>query len=127
MPPEASVQAWRQWLKGEVMSIFDDREKAAERNFAREQEVAFRIIARRNKLLGLWAAGKMGLEGDAATRYALDVVDAEITEHGDAGLIKKVHGDLVARGLSVTEAEIGQHLAVFGARARAQILQGNPD
>ncbi len=108
------------------MSMFDDREKAAERNFAREQEVAFRITARRNKLLGLWAAGKMGLEGDAAARYALDVVDAEITEHGDAGLVKKVCGDLVVRGLSVTEAEVGQHLAVFGARARAQILQGTP-
>jgi hypothetical protein len=108
------------------MSIFDDREKAAEWNFVRELELAFRIMARRNKLLGLWAAGKMGLEGDAAARYALDVVDAEITEHGDAGLIKKVCGDLIARGLPVTAAEIGQHLAVFGARARAQILQSNP-
>lgn len=105
------------------MSIFDEREKAAERDFMREQEVAFRITARRNRLLGLWAAGKMGLEGDAAARYALGVVDAEITEHGDPGLIRKVCGDLIARGLPVTEAEVGRHLAVFGARARAQILR----
>jgi hypothetical protein len=109
------------------MSIFDEREKAAERNFVREQEVAFRILARRNKLMGLWAAGRMGLEGDAAARYALEVVDAEITEHGDAGLIKKIYGDLISRGLLVTETEIGDRLVMFGARARAQILQGAPE
>jgi hypothetical protein len=107
------------------MPIFDEREKAAERTFVQEQAVAFRIIARRNKLLGLWAAGKMGLEGDAAARYALGVVDAEITEHGDAGLIKKVYSDLIARGVWATEAEIAQHLAVFAARARTQIMQGS--
>ena len=109
------------------MSMFDDREKAAERTFAREQEVAFRIIARRNRLLGLWAAEKMGLGGDAAARYALGVVDAEITEHGDTGLIKKVCRDLAAHGLPGTEAEIGQQLARLGAKARAQILQNASD
>lgn len=105
------------------MAIFDDREKAAEHQFVREQELAFRIMARRNKLLGLWAAGKMGLVGDAAAHYALSVVDAEVIEPGDQALVSKVCGDLIARGQPMTEAEVSRHLAVFGAAARAQILQ----
>lgn len=99
------------------MSIFADREQAAERKFEREQEFAFKLRARRNKLLGLWAAAKMGLTGDAASRYALELVD-EITQHGDAPIIKKVFADLVACGIRTTEAEITQHLAIFAARAR---------
>jgi hypothetical protein len=105
------------------MPLFEDREKAAERQFVREQELAFRITARRNKLLGLWAAGKMGLVGDAAATYALSVVDAEVTEPGDLALARKVCGDLVARGLPATETEVGRHLAMFAAAARAQILR----
>src|ERR1700747_102732 len=105
------------------MSLFDDREKAAGRKFEWEQEMAFRITARRNKLLGLWAAGHMGLIGDAAARYALELVGAEITEHGDNPVIRKVCEDMIARGFPMTEAEVRNHLAAFGAKARAQIQQ----
>lgn len=102
------------------MSIFADREKAAERKFEQEQEFAFRLRARRNKLVGLWAAAKMGLTGAAASRYALELVD-EITQHGDAPIIKKVFADLVAHGIPATEAEITQHLAASAARARRDL------
>lgn len=105
------------------MTGFDDREKAAERKFVREQELIFRIMARRNKLLGLWAAGKMGLVGDAAAGYALGVVDSEVVEPGDRALVRKVCGDLIARGLAVTESEVRHHLAMFDAAARAQVMQ----
>jgi hypothetical protein len=108
------------------MPMFEEREMAAERKFERDQELAFRITARRNKLLGLWAAGHMGLSGDAAARYALSIVDAEVTEHGDDAVIRRIAEDLIAHGSPMTEAEIRSHLASFGAKARAQILQNAP-
>jgi hypothetical protein len=109
------------------MTMFDDREKAAERKFAREQDLAFSIRARRNKILGLWAAGHMGLIGAAADRYAASVVDAEIGTHNDRALIKKVRDDLVTSGTPVPEQQIGRQLAVLEARARAQtMVTGTP-
>jgi hypothetical protein len=104
------------------MTMFDDREKAAERKFTREQDLAFSIRARRNKMLGLWAAGHMGLIGAAADRYAASVVDAEIAAHDDQALIKKVRDDLVTSGTPVPEQQICRQLAVLEARARAQIM-----
>lgn len=105
------------------MPMFEDREKAAERNFEREQELAFRIRARRNRLLGLWAAGHMGLAGEAAQRYAQAVVDTEITGHDDPAVIRKIRDDLIAGGTPVAEEEIRRHLAGLGAEARAQLLR----
>lgn len=105
------------------MPMFEDREKAAERNFEREQELAFRIRARRNRLLGLWAAGHMGLAGEAAQRYAQTVVDTEITGHDDPGVVRRVRDDLIAGGTPVAEDQIRRHLAGFGAEARAQLLR----
>lgn len=105
------------------MPMFEDREKAAERNFEREQELAFRIRARRNRLLGLWAAGHMGLAGEAAQRYAQAVVDTEITGHDEQAVIKKVGDDLIAGGTPVAEGQIRRHLAELGAEARAQLLR----
>jgi hypothetical protein len=83
---------------------------------------AFSIRARRNKMLGLWATGHMGLIGAAADRYAASVVDAEIGAHNDQALIKKVRDDLVTSGTAVFEQQIGRQLAVLEARARAQIM-----
>lgn len=103
------------------MTMFEDREKAAERRFEREQELGFRIRARRNKLLGLWAAGHMGLAGEAAVRYAQTIVDAEITGHDDQGIINKIRDDLIAGGAPMAEEHIRGQLAAFGVEARAQL------
>ena len=106
------------------MTMFDDRKKAAERNFEREEECAVRIRARRNKLLGVWAAEHMGLFGDAAAHYALDVVEAEVTGHDDEALAKKVCDDLIAAGFPMTGQEVRAQIAVFAAQARAQVMTG---
>lgn len=100
------------------MSMFPDREKAAERKFEQDQEAAFKMRAKRYRQLGLWAAAKMGLTGDAAARYAREMLDAEITQHGDAPIIRKVHEDLLVHGMVIGEAEIARELAVITARAR---------
>ncbi|HXZ01812.1 MAG TPA: DUF1476 domain-containing protein [Stellaceae bacterium] len=105
------------------MTMFEDREKAAERKFEREQELGFRIKARRNKLLGLWAAGHMGLAGEAAQRYAQTIVDAEVTGHDDQAIIEKVRDDLIAGGAPTAEEHIRAQLAALGVEARAQLLR----
>jgi len=78
------------------MTNFNDREKGFETKFARDQEMEFRIIARRNKLLGVWAAGLMGLTPEETDAYAKAVVQADFEEAGDEDVIRKVLGDLTA-------------------------------
>jgi hypothetical protein len=102
--------------------LFDDREKAVEHKFPREQDLAFGIRARRNKMLELWAACHMGLIGAAADRYAASIVDAEIAVHDDQALIEQVRDDLVTSGTPVPEEQIRRQLVALGARARAQIV-----
>ncbi len=75
------------------MSTFDKREKGFESKYVHEQEIAFKAMARRNKLLGLWAAEKMGLAGEAAAAYAKEVVKADFDEPGDEDVFRKVFGD----------------------------------
>jgi hypothetical protein len=103
------------------MPMFEDREKAAERKFEREQELSFKIRARRNKLLGLWAAGHMGLAGEAALRYAQTIVEAEITGHDDRAVIEKVRDDLIAGGAPMAEERIRGRLVALGVEARTQL------
>ena len=86
------------------MTGMNDREKAFENKFAHDQDLKFRAIARRNKLLGLWAADLLGKSDKDA--YAADVVASDFEEAGDADVIRKVKGDLDAAGKSVSEAEI---------------------
>jgi len=110
--------------------MFEEREKVAERRFEREQELAFQITARRNRLIGLWAAGQMGLTGEAASSYAMALVKAEVDAHGDGHIIEQVCQDLVARGYIMSEMEVRGRLTSFGAMARRQILEegaGNDD
>lgn len=110
--------------------MFEDREKVAERKLEREQELAFQIAARRNRLVGLWAAGQMGLTGDAASSYAMALVKAEVNAHGDGQIVERVCQDLVARGYIMSETEVRRRLTSFGAMARRQILEdgaGNDD
>jgi len=84
------------------MSKFDEREKAFEAKYKMDQERAFKANARRCKLVGLWAAEKMGIAGAEAEAYAKDVVAADFDRPGQDDVIDKVHGDLVARGLDIS-------------------------
>ena len=104
------------------MESFSDRAKGFEAKFKRDQELAFRITARRNKLFGLWAAARLGLPaGDAAQAYAMTVVAADFEEPGDDDVIRKVLGDLVDKGIAVTEAELRKEIARAEAEARSQL------
>ena len=81
------------------MTGFDDREKAFENKFARDEEVQFKVMARRNRLLGQWAAGKMGLTPEETDSYAREVVQADFEEAGDDDVLRKVLGDLTSAGV----------------------------
>jgi hypothetical protein len=87
------------------MSKFNEREKAFEEKYRREQEKKFKIIARRNKLFGLWAAEKMGLEADEAKAYAKEIITADFQEPGSEDVLQRVLTDLQAKGI-----EISKHL-----------------
>ena len=103
------------------MTAFDDREKAFEAKYRLDQEQEFKARIRRDKLLGLWAAEKMGISGDAAKTYALSVVDVEFdaTDH-DAG--HKISRDFIANGIAMEEAAIRHQMAVLLEIAREQII-----
>ena len=105
------------------MTQFDDRERAFETKFAHDEEMKFRIIARRNRLLGEWAARKLGLSDEETTSYAKDVVRADFEEAGDEDVIRKVLGDLIGAGIEVTDAEIRQALEHKTVEARRQIIE----
>ena len=103
------------------MNSFNDREKAFEAKYAHDQETNFKINARRNKLLGLWAAGEMGLTGDAADAYAKDVIKSDFEEAGDEDVFRKVWGDLQAKGSDISEQRLRQRMADLLDEARQQI------
>jgi hypothetical protein len=104
------------------MTQFDDRERAFESKFAHDEELKFRMIARRNKLLGEWAARKMGLSQEETETYARDVIRADFEEAGDGDVIRKVLGDLTSAGVDVEEAEIRQTLEFKAVEAERQIM-----
>lgn len=105
------------------MTQFDDRERAYEAKFAHDEQMSFRIIARRNRLLGEWAARQMGLSDEETASYAKDVVRADFEEAGDEDVIRKVLGDLTGAGLDVSESEIREALGHKMIEARRQIIQ----
>src|SRR3954471_15488001 len=105
-----------------TMTTFDEREKDFEARFKHDQELQFKVKARRNRMLGLWAAQKMGLTGDAADRYAREVVDAEF-DGGDKNVVAKVAGDLTAKGQSTTEAQVKFQLDHLETAAKQQIIK----
>jgi hypothetical protein len=106
------------------MTTFDKREEGFERKYAHDEEQKFKAEARRNRLLGLWAAGKLGLSGDAASAYAKEIVEAEFGEGGDADVIRKVIGDLAAKGIAVTEAQVRTQMTDLMVQAVAQVKAG---
>jgi hypothetical protein len=104
------------------MSSFDDREKGFEAKFRLDQESQFKVTARRNKLLGLWAAAQMGKSGADADAYAKDVVAADFTRAGDSDVIEKVVADLKAHNITATDASVRAELDRLARTAREQII-----
>ena len=105
------------------MTTFDDRERAFETKYARDQEMQFRIVARRNRLLGQWAARLMGLTEVEAESYARDVVRADFEEAGDEDVVRKLVGDLTSAGVECDESRIREALAHKAVEARRQLME----
>lgn len=104
------------------MTTFDDRERGFENKFAHDEEMQFKAVARRNKLLGLWAAGLLGKTGDEASAYALEVVKSDFEESGEHDVYRKVAGDL---GDKASETEIRTKMVELLATAKAQLMTEN--
>ena len=105
------------------MTTFDDRERGFESKFVRDEEMAFRILARRNRLIGEWAARKMGLTEAEADAYAKEVIRSDFEEAGDDDVIRKLLGDLTAAGVDIDESLIRETLAHKEVEARRQLLE----
>lgn len=105
------------------MTTFDDRENAFENKFAHDANLHFKITARRNKLVGQWAAAKMGLTPEETTAYATAVVQADFEEAGDEDVIRKLLGDLTSAGVEVDDAMIRAALEEQMIEARRQFIE----
>jgi hypothetical protein len=103
------------------MTTFDKREGAFENKFAHDAELQFKAEARRNKLLGLWAAGLLGKTGAAAEAYAKDVVAADFAKAGDSDVFAKIRRDFDAAGVQQSDHQIRRAMADFMQTAMAQI------
>lgn len=102
------------------MTTFDDRENAFENKFAHDSEMQFKAEARRNKLVGLWAAGLLGKSGDAAAAYAMEVVSADFEEAGIEDVVRKVAADLAGKA---SADEIRAKMAELLPVAKAQLME----
>ena len=103
------------------MTAFDDRKTGAEAKFAHDQEFQFKTIARRNKLLGLWAAEQMGMSSADAEAYAKQVVIADFEEPGDADVLRKVLGDLTGKGIATDEHKVRLEMTRLLEKAKTQV------
>jgi hypothetical protein len=110
------------------MATFNEREKGFESKYKHDQETQFKITARRNKLLGLWAAEKMGVSGPAAETYAKEVVAADFDKPGDDDVVEKLVKDFGAKGLKLSAHDVRVEMERLAAVARDQILkEAKPD
>ena len=105
------------------MPTFDDREKGFEDRYAHDKEFEFKVVARRNKLLGLWAAELMGLEGEAAAAYAREVIEADFEEAGDEDVFKKVWGDFQAKSVDQAEHQVRTQMSDLLEEAKSQLFE----
>lgn len=105
------------------MSTFNDRERSFETKFARDEEMAFRITARRNRLLGTWAAGLMGLTSEESDAYCKAVVQADFEEVGEEDVVRKLMGDLLSAGVDMDDARIRAALHDATVEARRQLIE----
>jgi len=105
------------------MAQFDDREKSFEQKYKHDKELEFKINARRNKLLGLWVAGEMGLAGEAADAYAMTVVMSDFDRPGDDDVVQKIMSDCAAKAVAMNEHRLRKHMAELLALARDQLMK----
>ncbi|MDH3740216.1 MAG: DUF1476 domain-containing protein [Hyphomicrobiales bacterium] len=103
------------------MNTFDKREEGFERKFAHDEELEFKANARRNKLLGLWAADLMGISGDEAEAYAKEVVKSDFEEAGDEDVFRKVRSDFDAKGVDQSDHQLRRMMEELMATAKEQI------
>ena len=106
------------------MTTFDKREEGFEKQFARDEELKFKASARRNRLLGLWAAEKLGLSGPQADAYAKEVVMADFEEPGDHDVLRKIRRDFDAKGVAQSDHQISRTMSELMAKAVADIKAG---
>jgi hypothetical protein len=104
------------------MTDFKDRQRGEEAKFAMDEDMAFRVAARRNRLLGHWAAEKMGLTSEETDAYAKEVIQADFEEAGDGDVIRKILGDLIAAGVDIDEAGVRAALEEKAVEARRQLM-----
>ena len=131
LPPASTVRVFSELVApiitpalfedAEDLEAFKEREKGFEAKYQHDQEMLFKITARKNKLLGLWAAEQMGLNEEAAKAYASEVVVADFEEPGDADVVRKVMGDLSNKGFDISEQSLRKKMDVLGDAARQQI------
>ncbi len=104
------------------MTTFNDRERAEEAKFAHDSDMLFRVHARRNRLLGQWAAERMGLSAVEAEGYAKSVVQADFEEGGDEDVIRKLLGDMTSAGIETDEAELREAMEAKQVEARRALM-----
>ncbi|MEQ8826028.1 MAG: DUF1476 domain-containing protein [Filomicrobium sp.] len=103
------------------MTTFDEREKAYEKKFAHDQDLKFKAEARRNNMLGAWAAEKMGITGDGVAEYKKEVRRADLEEAGDEDVFRKIRADFDAKGVSVSDEELRAQMIEYMEKAVADI------
>ena len=107
-----------------MSGVFPDREKAFEDKWAHDEELRFKVLARRNKLLGLWAAAEMGLKGPDADKYARVVVEAELSKEGDEAVFRKLKTDFAAANVARTDHLIHRRMDELLQTAKDEIMAG---
>ena len=111
-------------LPGDYMTTFDDRERGFEKRFALDQEQEFKAAARRNRALGEWAAGLMGLTDKHIAEYAQAVVKSDLEQPGEDDVLRKVFEDLKGSGVQISEGEVRMKMAELLAQARESVREG---
>jgi hypothetical protein len=111
-------------IERSTMTTFDKREEGFEKKFAHDEELKFKAAARRNKLLGLWAAEKLGLTGAAADAYSKEVIVADFEEAGDEDVFRKLRKDFDAKGVDQSDHQIRRTMQELMEKAVAQIKAG---
>jgi hypothetical protein len=110
-------------MKGTLMSAFDKREQVFEGKFAHDEEIEFKVLARANKLLGLWAAEQLGKSGAEADLYANALVVKDIAAHTQSGVLNQIHNDFVNAGVKQSEHQIARRLEEFQGVAKKEITE----
>lgn len=107
-----------------MITFDDERERAFERKFANDQELAFKVAARRNAMLARWAVVRMGLHGGRADAYVKNLIEDEVVHNDPKAVAVRVMADLLGRGVPVARRELDALIARFTARARAEVVRG---